>query len=181
MWQLSLTIHLTYINYYYFETIHIIWFVNWNNLVVHLYISKLIYMYSFYICGFHILAFLNTNQIIIIWIGEDEWNSSVVASYARWLWLCMANIDSFIYDYNPWIETKWTLMDMPFPYILSRIRLNSLMQKPLITYLNPYAMYMFTMKEAHLPKHFVSFSKHMPAYVKALHVYRRSKAHSSRV
>jgi len=55
------------------------------------------------------------------------------------------------------------------------------MQKPLITYLNPCAMHMFTMKEAHSPRHFVSFSKHMPTYVKALHVYRRSKAHSSRV
>jgi hypothetical protein len=37
------------------------------------------------------------------------------------------------------------------------------------------------MKKAHPPRHFVGFSKHMPAYVRALHVYRRSKARPSRV
>jgi len=47
--------------------------------------------------------------------------------------------------------------------------------------LNPYALHMFTMKEACLPWHFVKFSKHMPAYIRALHVYRRSKAHPGRV
>jgi len=37
--------------------------------------------------------------------------------------------------------------------------------------LNPYAMYKCTMKEAQLLGHFVSFSKHVPTYVRALHVY----------
>jgi hypothetical protein len=47
--------------------------------------------------------------------------------------------------------------------------------------LNPYALHMFTMKEARLLWHFMNFSKHMPAYIRALHVYRRSKAHPGRV
>jgi hypothetical protein len=41
--------------------------------------------------------------------------------------------------------------------------------------LNPYAMHKFTMKETHLLGHFMSFLKHMPTYVRALYVYRRSK------
>jgi hypothetical protein len=32
--------------------------------------------------------------------------------------------------------------------------------------LNPYALHKFTMKEARMLGHFMSFSKHMPAYVK---------------
>jgi hypothetical protein len=47
--------------------------------------------------------------------------------------------------------------------------------------LNPYALHMFIMKETRPPWHFVNFSKHMPTYVRALHVYRRSKAHLGRV
>jgi hypothetical protein len=35
-----------------FEIIHIVWLVNWNTLVIHLYISKCIYVYSFYIFCF---------------------------------------------------------------------------------------------------------------------------------
>jgi len=46
---------------------------------------------------------------------------------------------------------------------------------------NPYAMHKFTMKEAHLLGHFVSFSKHMPTYVRALHVYKISKVCLGRV